>query len=118
MNCSSIVLCFVLGNQQVASNDCITDTTRYSVRRAGLLFCIGFESNRNRAPVSNQAYSVSSDSDSTSPSNPLTQARFSSFPAFTPEPSALFCFTTWMLLMEHPSFLAAHRLQFFCSTPG
>jgi len=30
----------------VASNDCITDTTRYSVRRAGLLFCIGFESNR------------------------------------------------------------------------
>jgi len=32
----------------VASNDCITDTTRYSVRRAGLLFCIGFESNGKR----------------------------------------------------------------------
>jgi len=31
----------------VASNDCITDTTRYSVRRAGLLFCIGFESTEN-----------------------------------------------------------------------
>src|SRR5882724_10160852 len=48
MNCSSIVLCFVLGNQQVALNDCITDTTRYSVRRAGLLFGIKFESNGNR----------------------------------------------------------------------
>ena len=32
----------------MASNDCITDTTRYSVWRAGLLFCIGFESNGNR----------------------------------------------------------------------
>jgi len=32
----------------VVSNNCITDTTRYSVRRAGLLFCIGFESNGNR----------------------------------------------------------------------
>jgi len=32
----------------VASNDCITDTTRYSVRRAGLLFSIGFESNGKR----------------------------------------------------------------------
>jgi len=31
----------------VASNDCITDTMRYSVWRAGLLFCIGFESNGN-----------------------------------------------------------------------
>ena len=31
----------------MASNDCITNTTRYSVRRAGLLFCIGFESNGN-----------------------------------------------------------------------
>jgi len=40
------VFCF--SNQQVASNDCITDTTRYSVRRAGLLFCIGFESNGKR----------------------------------------------------------------------
>src|SRR5882724_1647454 len=38
-------LCFVLGNQQVASNDCITDTTRYSVRHAGHLFSIEFESN-------------------------------------------------------------------------
>jgi len=33
----------------VASNDCITDTTRYSVRRAGLLFCSEFELNGNRA---------------------------------------------------------------------
>src|SRR5882724_2072358 len=40
-------LCFVLGNQQVASNNCITDTTRYSVRHAGHLFCIEFESNGN-----------------------------------------------------------------------
>jgi len=39
-NCSSVVLCFVLGNQQVASNDCITNTTRYSVRHAGLLFVL------------------------------------------------------------------------------
>ena len=36
---------FVLGNQQVASNDCITDTMRYSVWHAGLLFCTGFELN-------------------------------------------------------------------------
>ena len=32
----------------MVSNDCITDTTRYSVQRAGLLFCIGFELNGNR----------------------------------------------------------------------
>ena len=31
----------------MASNDCITDTTRYSVRRAGLLFGIKFELNGN-----------------------------------------------------------------------
>ena len=32
----------------MALNNCITDTMRYSVRCAGLLFCIGFESNGNR----------------------------------------------------------------------
>jgi len=35
----------------VVSNDCITDTMRYSVRHAGLLFSIGFESNGNRSNV-------------------------------------------------------------------
>src|SRR5882724_11530889 len=71
-----------------------------------------------RAPMSNLANSVSSNPDSTSPSDPSTRACFSSFLAFTPEPSALFHFATRMLQMEHPSLLAAHRLQFFCCTSG
>src|SRR5882724_10543101 len=71
-----------------------------------------------RAPMSNPANSVSSDPNSTSPSDPSTRACFSSFLAFEPEPSALFCFTTRMLPMEHPSLLAAHRLQFFCHASG
>src|SRR5882724_9989860 len=70
------------------------------------------------APMSNPANSVSSDPDSTSPSDPSTHAHFGSFPAFAPEPSALFRFATWMLLMEHPSLLAVHRLQFFCRASG
>src|SRR5882724_11112350 len=68
------------------------------------------------APMSNPTNLVSSNPDSTSPSNPSTRARFSSFPAFAPEPSALFCFATWMPPMDHPSLFAAHQLQFFCHT--
>src|SRR5882724_6178918 len=51
------------------------------------------------APMSNPANSVSSDPISTSPSDPLTQAHFGSFPAFPPEPLARFHFVTQMLPM-------------------
>src|SRR5882724_7846918 len=60
------------------------------------------------APMSNPAKSVLSDPESTSPSDPSTQAHFGSFPAFTPKPSALFHFMTQVLPMEHPSLFVVH----------
>ena len=45
----------LLGNQQVALNDCITNTMRYSVQCAGLLFGTDFELNGKRV---NQEYMI------------------------------------------------------------
>src|SRR5882724_1536960 len=71
-----------------------------------------------RKPKSTPKKSLSSDPNSTSSSDPLTQALFESFLAFAPNPSALFHFTMWMFPIEHPSLFAAHQLQFFCCTSG
>src|SRR5882724_10623650 len=63
-------------------------------------------------PKSTPTRSLFSNPDSTSTSNPSTQALFGSSPAFTPKPSALFHFAMWMLLIKHP----ASSLHTSCSS--
>src|SRR5882724_9974193 len=65
------------GKQVVVSNDCVTDTTRYSSRSAGLIFDIEFESNLQRLPRQLCRHDSVSGNERLSPANACTIAKAS-----------------------------------------